>query len=273
MLPRLADKRIRPLAAVGQQSEVGIRLADYDWDYRLWVYVLTDGRDARELLTADYHVARSADGSLTRVEGAFGSVGGSGPQPLPPERRAGMISTQWFFVINTMFSGLPRTTAAQAYRAYLGADISRYEGIRPVANEPVDVDLKGVQEAECASCHSTLDPLSYAFAPYFGIRGGESGLYEPRRPAAVIPEWDDNQGILNDVEVADLVEWAEVAASSDAFMRTLALTFFRQALGRDPTPDENPEFVAMWRALPEDGYALDSMLHRLVDTLAFGAPR
>ena len=79
--------------------------------------------------------------------------------------------------------------------------------------------------------------------------------------------------VEDDVEVADLVEWAEVAASSDAFMRTLALTFFRQALGRDPTPDENPEFVAMWRALPEDGYALDSMLHRLVDTLAFGAPR
>jgi hypothetical protein len=273
VLPRLADKRIRPLAAVGQDSTVGIRLADYDWDYRLWVWALTDGRDARDLLTADYHVEPDGTGGLRKVEGAFGSSQFGGPQPLEPERRAGMITTQWFFVINTMFSSLPRTTAAQAYRAYLGADISRYEGIRPVANEPADVDRKGVQEAECASCHSTLDPLSYAFAPYNGISGGGSGRFNPNRAGQLIPDWADNQAVIADVEVDDLVAWAAVAASSDAFMRTLGLTFFRLALGRDPSPDENPEFIAMWRALPEDGYSLDAMLHRLVDTKAFGAPR
>ncbi|HJL01762.1 MAG TPA: hypothetical protein RMH85_09685 [Polyangiaceae bacterium LLY-WYZ-15_(1-7)] len=278
-LPRLADARIRPLQAVGADSPVGIVIGDYEWDYRLWSWVLTGGRDVRDLLLADYHVERRPDGSLARVEGLVDppAPGRAGGQPLVPERRAGMITTQWFMSINTMFSPLPRTTAAQAYRAYLGMDIARLGGIVPVAGEPLDVDAKGVREAQCAGCHSTLDPLSYAFAEYDGIRGDRTGAFVPQRPALLIEGWDAAapETVLFGQPVSalrdpDAVDFAEVAAESDAFMRNLGRLFFRHAFERDPTPRERPAFDALWAALPEDGWSADALIHRLVDLDAFG---
>jgi hypothetical protein len=270
-LARLADPRIRPVAVVGYDSPVGITIGDYGWDYRLWSYVLTGDRDARDLLRATYHVAQRDDGRLERVEGVLHASEQGGPEPLEPERRAGMITTQWFFAVNTMFSPLPRTSAAQAYRAYLGLDLSRQEGIVEVAGEPRDLDHKGVQEAQCAACHSTLDPLSYAFASYEGIDYlAGTGTYNPDRPRAQIPDWDDPQAVLLGQPVGDLVEWAHVAADSDAFARNLANLFFRHALERTPTVGERAAFEALWRGLPDDGYSADRLLHRLVDLDAFG---
>lgn len=271
-LPGLGDKRIRPVFAVGWESPVNIKLADYTWDYNLFVYALTDDRDARDLLLADYHVEERFDRTLSPVEGEVDQRGNRGGQPLEPERRAGMITTQWFLVINTMFSALPRTTAAHAYRSYLGADISLNEGLLPVAGEPLDVDNKGVREAECASCHSTLDPLSYAFAYYEGISGGRTGTYREQRPSRQIPGWSDPKSVIYDTEVSSVVEWASVAAESDAFKRNLAQMFFEHALQRPPGPAEAEVFAALWRSLPEDGYSVNRLLHRLVELDAFGAP-
>ncbi|MCB9600417.1 MAG: DUF1585 domain-containing protein [Sandaracinus sp.] len=275
-LARLADPRIRPLSSVGARSPVGIVIGDYDWDYRLWSYVLTEDRDARDLLRADYHVDVARDGSLVRVEGVIGTSRTRGPQPLEPERRAGMITTQWFFAINTMFSPLPRTTAAQAYRAYLGMDVSKQEGLVGVPGEPLDVDGKGVRDAQCAGCHATLDPLSYAFAYYEGIRGaslpslGASGRYDPSRPARVIPGWSDPQSVLFGEPVSDVVAWADTAAESDAFARNLVHLFFRHAFEREPTVPERPHFDALLESLAADGFSANRLIHRLVDLDAFG---
>ena len=189
-LPRLADAKIRPQGSLGPDSKVslggGIKLsiADYYYDYRLWRWATTADRDMRHLLTADYFVLEGADGTLSTTYDVIrgtGFIGGG--QPLPRDKRAGMITTQWFLVIHTMFSALPRTTAAQAYRAYLGTDIAAGEGLIPVPNEPVDIDNKGVAEARCAGCHSTLDPLAYAFMKYEGIGfGGAVGGAIPNIP-------------------------------------------------------------------------------------------
>jgi hypothetical protein len=266
-LPRLADWRVRPVSAVGKDSPVGIIIGDYEWDYRLWTWAMSGGRDVRELLLADYHVEANADGSLQKREGLIVSYPG---QPLVPDRRAGMITTQWFFAINTMFSPLPRTSAAQAYRAYLGADMARNQGIWPVDGEPVDVDSKGVDEGECASCHSTLDPLSYAFAYYNGIVGLQTGAYVEGRPAALIPGWNDPTTVLFGQPVDGLTGWAEVAANSDAFKRMVALTFFQHAIDREPLPDEEAAFASLWRSLPDRGWSADALIHDLVDTQSFG---
>jgi len=284
-LPRLADKRIRPLFAAGPDSEVMISgrrlvIGDYFYDYRLWRYALTGDRDMRDLLTAQYHVEEDEDGELTEVGGVIDKsdmTAFAGGQPLPEELRAGMITTQWFLAINTMFSGLPRTTAAQAYRAFLGADLSSNDGIRPVAGEPTDIDDKGVDDERCATCHSTLDPLAYAFAKYEGVDamyGGGFGGYRPERLEGLIPAWDDaaQQPVIFGQPVADLVEWAEVAAESDMFKRNMAEVFFEHALGRKPLPIDMQEFNELWQALPEDVYSANRLLHRLVDTQAFGAP-
>lgn len=272
-LARIADELIRPVSSVGQDSTIGIKLADYGFDYRLFAYALTGDHDARELLTADYHVVANEDGELTVVEGLVQPEDGSGDQPLAVTQRSGMITTKWFLVINTMFSALPRTTAAQAYRAYLGQDIALQQGILPVAAEPVDVDDKGVDAAACAQCHSTLDPLAYAFASYEGIKGSKSGLFDAARPGREIPGWDDNQGWLLGEPVADVVAWAKVASESDMFLRNLATLFFRHAMGRRPEPGDEPGLQSAFLAMRDDGYSANELIHRLVMLPAFGGVR
>lgn len=260
-LARLADEKIRPIAAVAPGAEIVI--GEYDFDYQMYRYVMSGDRDVRDLLLADYHV----DESLQKIEGTFPGVGG---QPLQLDKRAGMITTQWFMVINTMFSPLPRTTAAQAYRAYLGYDIAKLQGIRPVSDEPLDIDNRGVAEADCAQCHSTLDPLSYAFAEYQGITGGDSGTWDPDRPADAIEGWNDPQSVLFQTEVGGVREWAELAAESDEFQRTVARDLFYYALGREPGPRELEGFTNVWRSLPDSGWSTNAMIHELVDLPVFG---
>jgi hypothetical protein len=271
-LPRLADKRIRPLGAIGIDGV--IPLADFAWDYRLWVHALTDDRDARDLLRADYHVD-AAGNEVTAVIPGNGDdqVGG---QPTPRAQRAGMITTQWFLMVHTMFSELPRTTAAQAYRAYLGQDIARSEGLLPTDGEPVDIDDKGVDDQEtCIHCHATLDPLAYAFAHYNGIGGGGgNGAFRANRPS-----WSPSavQAVVLDVPLtntasAGVTGWADVAADSQLFRMNLARMFLTHALGRPVAPDEEDELAALADSMVDDGYVARALLHRLVDTDAFGAP-
>ncbi len=284
-LHRLADDKIRPLEVVGMPGS--IVLADYGWDYRLFSHVMSDDRDARELLLADYHVTEK--GEVTREiiqrESPFQfdekkiSIGTG--QPLPPERRAGMITTQWFLVMNTMFSRLPRTTASQAYRAYLGLDLAAGQGLMPVANEPRDVDAKGVAQPACAACHSTLDPLAYAFSSYNGIEVESPalsfgnidlvafnvlGAYDPLREP-----WE-GEGYLFQQRVANVNEWAKLAAESDAFKQNLAHMLFSYVLRREPAAGDAEAFRGLWQSLPADGYSANKLLHRIVDLPSFGSP-
>jgi len=272
-LHRLADARIRPLESIGFDGL--IPLADYHWDYRLFSHIFSDDHDLRDLLLADYHVDESGDVVTGIVPFPSGAPLETGGQPLPPERRAGMITSQWFLMNHTMFSALPRTTAAQAYRAYLGMDIAKGEGIHPVDNEPRDVDGKGVTEAACAVCHSTLDPLSYAFSPYNGIgrlRPGSVSRIELTGTfdAARVP-WG-TEGQLLGTDIPDLRTWAEHAVTTDAFRRNLGSMLWRLAFARPPAPDERTEFDALWRGLPDDGFSANRALHRLIDTNAFQVP-
>ncbi len=279
-LRELADPRVRPIYAIGADTDVNfdgerLVLADYHWDYRLWRYIMTDDRDLRELLTAQYHVDDDGAGGLVPVEGPIPPIDGFavGGQPLSAETRAGMITTQWFLMSNTMFSGIPRTTAAQAYRSFLGMDISKNEGLVPVEGEPVDVDLKGVAEPVCAQCHSTLDPLSYAFSYYHGIADEYTGVYDPNRPTYFVPDWDPTRpSAIFGQPVDSVVQWGQVASESIYFRRAMAQMFFAHALGGEPGPGEYDELEAIIASIPDDGYSANRMIHRIVDTDAFGAP-
>lgn len=284
-LQRLADKKIKPVRAFGKETDIQIGqvrvvIGDYDYDYNLWRYALTDDHDMREMLTAQYHLVAGADGTLQKRTDIIQKPDPNalaGGQPVPSDKRAGLLTTQWSLAYNTMFSSLPRVTAAQAYRAYLGADIASTEGLRPVAGEPVDVDDKGVDNPRCATCHSTLDPLSYPFADYVGVAlslSVQPGSFDAGRPSSLMPAWNPGkqQAVLLGKPVKNLVEWGRVAADSDEFRRTIADMFFHQALSRAALPDELEELNTLWQSAPADGFSADKMLHRLVDTKAFGSP-
>ena len=272
-LHRLADVRIQPLSTTGFGGNVV--LADYRFDYRLFSYILSDDRDARELLTAKYHIneqGQKVEGRIARTEapqvGQRIVIGGG--QPLDPARRHGMMTTQWFLTNFTMFAELPRNTSAQVYRAYLGMDIAKGEGLKDVPGEPRDVDNKNVAQKECAVCHSTLDALSYSFANYNGIETvtaflfNASGTYVNNKTA-----WEGD-GVILGKKVPDLGAWAQEAIKSDEFKRNLATMFFEQALGRMPSTKDAKEFDPLWKSLPEDGFSANKLIHRLVDTTAFG---
>lgn len=277
-LHRLADKKIQPLGAVGFGGNVVI--ADFRWDYRLFAYIMSDDRDSRDLLSAQYHIdsnGKRIEGKIDREE--FPQIIGQrivlgGGQPLEPARRVGMITTQWFLAYYSMFAALPRNTAAQAYREYLGMDIAKGEGLSPIANEPKDVDEINIKQPDCVVCHSTLDPLSYAFSTYSGIETGvleiltnASGTYnKDRKP------WEAQGSILGQ-PVKNLLEWAQKARNSDPFKQHVARLMFRQALSRDVLPHEKSEFDEIWKSMPADKYSVNKLLHRLIDTKAFGGLR
>jgi hypothetical protein len=286
----LANRKIRPQRSVKVGDEGGdIPIADYFDDYNLFVYTQTDDRDARDLLLARYQVSRD-DGPPTvytpytrEPRDDIQARGFLGSQRVPLERRAGMITTSWFLMINTMFTGVPRTTAAQAYRAYLGYDLAKQEGLFAVAGEPVDYDRKGVEAPACAGCHAVLDPLAYPFAYYSGI-GGESsqglpGTYVAGRPALFTyvdgPRMTDlpEAGQLFGRPVRDLVEWAQAAANSPAFARATVLDYWRLLLGEDPSPAQQAQFDGLAAEFATThAYRVERLLHALVKTEAYRVP-
>jgi len=277
-LHRLADKRIRPLFELGLNGAIGI--GDYQWDYRLFSYVMSEDRDVRDLLLAEYHIDELGDvvtGVIPRQRPLRNSQTGQlslgSGQPLVVDQRAGMISTQWFFSYFTMFAQLPRNTASQAYRAYLGLDIAKSEGLMPVAGEPRDVDSKGVDAPECAVCHSTLDPLAYAFSAYAGVEetpsdslsmGNPYGTYYPEGT-----DWEADSYLFGQ-PVQDLKDWADQAANSDEFKKNITQIFFTYAIGRSAGVQDKEEFETLWKSMEADNYSANKLIHRLVDTLVFG---
>jgi hypothetical protein len=290
VLWNLANRKIQPSASIKAGANAGaIPLGDYEDDYNLFVYTQTGDRDARELLTAQYMVSRT-DGTPTVYQAYTRSPqqdvaerGLSAAQLVVPERRAGLLTSRWFLVTNVMFTALPRTAAAQAYRAYLGMDIARLEGLVPVSDEPVDYDAKTVTRAECAVCHSTLDPLTYPFTRYEGLGTRGSGAF----PASYNPERLDRfaDELMPDVAatpeagavlgqpVADLIEWARVAAESDEFARATVLDYWKLLVGDAPRPAEQDAFDALWQAFRgEHAYRVERMLHQLIDMEAYSVP-
>lgn len=278
----LANAKIQPADSVKSGRNAGpVPLADYDDDYNLFSYINSGDRDVRDLLLAQYFVKRTSDDPpslevLTDEEmkkRPRGTV-----QPVPKEKRAGMITTRWFATVNTMFTAIPRTTAAQAYRAFLGFDIAKMQGLDTVPHEPADYDVKGVGAPACAVCHATLDPLTYPFTRYDGI-GRYS--YTPGRLNDFVrvdgervkdaPE----KGVLLGQEVKDLLEWAQVAANSDPFAQKVVRDYWKLLIGREPTIEDQPEFTAMWRGLKSPtgfNYRVEAMLHDLILTSAYGRP-
>jgi hypothetical protein len=317
----LGSAKIRPNASVKAGLNPGsVPLGDYDDDFALFTYAQIDDHDVREMLTADYYVdgpTAAAPTTYTQVrltpkEDLARRPGFTTYQALEKGERAGMLTTRWFRAINTMFSAVPRTTAAQAYRAYLGLDIALLQGLQEgIGAEPVDYDNKGVRAAGCIGCHRTLDPLAYPFSRYEGLDldpnlvrllagmmnqdGGPAGMPDggapPMPTIPVLPQYIPNRmerflesdgervldvpeaGALFGKPVKNVVEWASVAAASPAFARKVAFDYWYVVFGEEPRAADVPEVTRLATALAEqDGYHVERMLHRMIDTEAYGAP-
>ncbi|WP_164002334.1 hypothetical protein [Pyxidicoccus caerfyrddinensis] len=271
---KLAHPKIRPVGSLKEGEDRGaIPLADYYDDYALYAYAQLDDHDAREVMTARYFVRRQTQPTrYTRVESLPS-------QSVESSRRAGNLTSAWSLISFVMFTALPRNAAAQSYRAYLGLDIAKQEGLHSIPGEPRDYDAKGVQAPACAACHATLDPLSYPFRNYNGIAGAASARYVPNRLELFFSDVSPTisqtpeAGYLFGRPVRDLLEWAEVGADSDAFAISAVTDYWKLLVGHAPSAEENAEFVATWRRFRDThGYSVQRMLHDVIRTEAYGAP-
>ncbi len=271
---KLAHPKIRPVGSIKSGEDAGpIPLADYYDDYALYAYAQLEDHDAREVMTAKYFVRRQTQ--PTRYTRALALPS----QFVEESRRAGNLTSAWSLTAFVMFTALPRNAAAQSYRAYLGLDIAKQEGLHSIPGEPRDYDAKGVQATACAACHATLDPLSYPFRNYQGIAGNTSARYVPNRLELFFSEVSPTitqtpeAGYLFGQPVRDLLEWADVGANSDAFAISAVTDYWKLLVGHAPTAEENDEFVATWRRFKtEHRHSVQRMLHDLIRTEAYGAP-
>jgi len=272
---QLAHRKIRPVGSLkyGEDAYTPYQFSDYYDDYSLFVYTQIDNHDARDILLATYFVERSSDPTTYKATEKGALIG---LQLMQEEYRAGMLTTQWRMLYDVMFTPLPRTAAAQAYRAFLGLDIAKLEGLHPAEETPADYDLRGVGKRECATCHSTLDPLTYPFKNYNGIHSPRY-QYDPMRMethfsnVANLTNTPEN-GYIFGQPVANLQEWASVAANSRQFASATVMDYWKLLVGTKAAYYDN-EFESLWRNLMEKHeYSVEKMLHDLIKTEAYGAP-
>ncbi|MBL8743841.1 MAG: hypothetical protein JNK04_22185, partial [Myxococcales bacterium] len=273
-LGELAHRKIRPVT--GLQD-----FADFIPDYSLFIYANTGDRNVQDVLTAQYLVSVTLSEA---GESTYTVVDELPSQPLQPEKRAGMLTTSWILFYNTMFTAVPRSTAAQAYRAFLNMDIALQEGLTYDTPEPVDWDGAGVTAEGCVGCHRTIEALAGPFTRYNGLQEGNGTTmfqYNPNRLdgfASLYPELPDmpESGWLLGQPVDDLLEWASVAASSDEFYQAVTEDYWKLLVGTYPSPEDPEafeEYTALWQSLRDDeNHQVTAMLHRLIDTEAYGAP-
>jgi len=271
---QLAHRKIRPVGSLKFGEDQGsVPVSDYYDDYNLFVWTQTDDHDVRAVLLADYFVARTANPTTYAVADELPT------QKMQLERRAGMLTTDWVMIYNIMFTAVPRTAAAQAYRAFLGYDLARMEGLYPVEGEPVDYDDKGVAAETCAVCHSTIDPLTYPWTRYNGLQAPRA-MYDPLR---IIDDFaDEGENILAMPEagyifgqpVDDLMEWAQVAANSAQFASATVGDYWKLLNGVEPAgADEAAEHLELADGLAGiHEYSVERMLHALIETEAYGVP-
>ena len=80
-------------------------------------------------------------------------------------------------------------------------------------------------------------------------------------------------GFLLGQRVDTLLEWAEVAVNSDDFAKATVKDYWKLFVGPEVKSNQKADFDALWQALKaEDNYRVQSMLHRFIETEAYGAP-
>ena len=70
--------------------------------------------------------------------------------------------------------------------------------------------------------------------------------------------------------VQTVPDWGRVAANSTYFRQAMGTMFFEHALGRPAGPAEFDDLDAVVQTIEADQFSADRLIHRIVDTVAFG---
>ena len=222
--------------------------------------VLREGRDLRELLTADWTFLNE------RLAKHYGVPGVRGPAmrrvALGDVRPGGLLAQASFL---TVTSNPTRTSPVKRGKWILdhllasppppptpGTD-SFAGGDESLRAASIRVQMeRHRQDPKCATCHVRMDVLGLALEHFDAV-----GAWRAKDGAFDI----DATGTLPDGRKVDGVEGLRsVLADGDAFVRALAKKLFVHAVGRGPVADDGPAFDRLVASLPKDRRTLEDVL-------------
>ena len=243
----------------------------------LFETVLIENRSILEFIDSEY-AYRS--GRLRQWYGdkPAGKIGGPATmqftrQPVTDRRQGGVITTA---AVMTMTSG-PDETKPITRGAWIAGVIFNAPPDSPPADvpplgKPKVADKKLTvrerfavhrERADCAGCHSKLDPLGFALENFDPVGRWRDG-YENGRTVDASGVLFRKHSFKNVVEFKDAI-----LSEKDRFTRAFAGHMLSYALGRGLTPVDAPALDGITDKTITDGFRLQTLLHEVVQSAPF----
>ena len=243
----------------------------------LFETVLIENRSILEFIDSEY-AYRS--GRLRQWYGdkPAGKIGGPATmqftrQPVTDRRQGGVITTA---AVMTMTSG-PDETKPITRGAWIAGVIFNAPPDPPPADvpplgKPKVADKKLTvrerfavhrERADCAGCHSKLDPLGFALENFDPVGRWRDG-YENGRTVDASGVLFRKHSFKNVVEFKDAI-----LSEKDRFTRAFAGHMLSYALGRGLTPVDAPALDGITDKTITDGFRLQTLLHEVVQSAPF----
>jgi hypothetical protein len=194
-------------------------------------------------------------------------------QPVTDRRQGGVITTA---AVMTMTSGpdetKPITRGAWIAGVIFNAPPEPPPADVPLLEKPRAADKKLTmrerfavhrERADCAGCHSKLDPLGFALENFDPVGRWRDG-YENGRAVDASGVLFRKHSFKNVVEFKDAI-----LAEKDRFTRAFAGHMLSYALGRGLTPADAPALDRISAKTIADGYRLQTLLHEVVQSAPF----
>lgn len=245
----------------GWDTELRSALERETYDFVDYVYDEGDGT-VQTLLSADFTVG---DARVAAHYGVDGPSTGVGRFDLPPERRGLLTQGSLLAMRGTHFP--------EVHRALFIRDAIMCDPVPPVT---FDVPDEGAEfrltEAQCASCHTFIDPLGFAFLDYdpagrYDPLSDDSRASLPATPALNVITFDPSLAgeIFDTTElISDLSESDDVAACFAKHW--MAYAFSVTDLNELEVSCHQHEFTS---GFSSDGGDLRTLISRVVKDPAF----
>lgn len=254
--PRFAEKQRRfvrellDLEHLGGIDKDATLFPDFD-ALRPSLSAELDGVLTRALEEDRLHLGLLFDAREAEVDAALAELYGveEGATTLPPERR-GLLTRGAFLAMHSGFGVTSPITRGHVIRTRILCDV--IPPPPPGANTSIPEAVPGTSQRDlidsvtatgsCASCHSRMNDLGFAFGAY-DPAGGLRDVDDFGEPLVVAGALSDTQDL--DGEFADLDELLDRLRDSDQVAQCMSLQAFRFASGRGATTGDSCTNVAM----------------------------
>jgi hypothetical protein len=213
-----------------------------------------------------------ADGTLAAIYGLSGVTGNSlSPVTLDPKQRSGLFTQLSFLTMHGDSEGsFPTRRGAEVLRRVLCLDIEIPPNLVVPDVKPPSPGVTTRQRFEehsknpCASCHTLLDPIGFAFENYDGI-----GRYRTTDNGQPVDASGTLQLGSGSVKFKDAVELMRGLAAAEEVRSCMATQWTRYLLRREETKGDMPSLGAIQKVFRDSSYDMRELLVAIVSSDAF----